>query len=428
MYFFIFVAIVSTLSVTPALGTSYNYHPSTPIYLGSGLNPIHPDQAFRNCLESDGIRKVSGSGAMNTYFSVNLIKSRKELFEQLQISASLSARSAFWSGSASANYFSEHRFHSDSLTWIIKGTTDYGSFALDNPRLKSFAQQLLDSNKHEQFAKTCGLEFINQERRAVLIAAVFSMENVSQEQKKQLEVQFQASYNAPFLNADLKAKYANFFQDAARTSRISMTIYAVGGSGITTLAPLVSKLDNLDNIQLIIQSYMAGMTEQQAVPLEYFTGSMTAFGWHGQTPIEAFRRERILGELFHRYTNAENTYRRIESIIDNRNSAVYQNLNDTIMEEYRANYSAYGAYLNELLNIADLCYENFTDCRLPEHYLPRIKWPIDVADNCERIRLQAFSLNQIDDEELAMLRKKQSMPFYRPNGSLAGFISCAFSN
>jgi len=47
---------------------------------------------------------------------------------------------------------------------------------------------------------------------------------------------------------------------------------------------------------------------------------------------------------------------------------------------------------------------------------------------CETIRLQAFQRDFIDEEELHMLRRKKNIPFFRENGTLAGFAPCVENN
>jgi len=423
---FILMLVLYAFSLAGCVeASSFNYHPSLAMSLGAGIDPEHPDLPFHRCVDNDGVRKVNQSGAITTKFNVNLVSSRHDLFNQMEISSSLSAQRTFWSASADASYFSEHRFHSDSLVWVIKGFSDYGLFEVINPRLAAFAQKFLDEREYDQFAQTCGKEFVYAERREGLIAAVFSIDNISQEQKKSFETQLQVMGKASIFSAELKAKYASFVQEASRTSRITVSVHAIGGEGISRLSGLVSKTDDLERIKSVMESYMAGLNDGNAAPVEYFANSMMNFGWRGQNIVDVKRRDKVMGQLFHRYTDAENDFKRLESIIDSQGIVSYQSLSDEAFEEYRSQYNAHADYLNTLLEAAALCHDKIVECRLPQHTLSRIKWPIDRVDRCEQIRLQAFGMNLIGELELKITRRTNMIPILAPGKTYPDLFLCS---
>ncbi len=394
---------------------SYTYHPSHTLYLGAGFDPAYPERAFQSCLHYDGRLNVDGQGAIKTEYSLSLVKNKKELFDRLGISASLSARGLFWGANAGVDYFSEHRFHSDSITWMLTGKSEYGRFIIQNPRLTQIAQNLLNQGEHDLFAKQCGTEFIKQERRSVLIATIFSMENINSQDIKRLETHFSASFSAGFFEASAQSRYARFITEASRINRINMSVYAIGGSGIIELSHLVLHPDDLGEIQKTVEHYMKSLDESRAVPCEYLSGSMAAFGWQGATPADVFRRERALAELYYRYEETQGSYQRLGSILNLRNSTAYTNLSNAEWHTYQTQYNEHAAYLTTLMESADACYESFARCKLPTHTLSRVIWPVNFLSQCEQMRFQAYQAGLIDDVELEQLRNLKLTPVMKSN-------------
>ena len=404
---------------------SYTYHPSNTLHLGAGFDPAYPERAFQSCLEFDGRASVDGQGAIKTDYSLSLVKSKKELFDRLSISASLSARGLFWSASAGVDYFSQHQFHSDSITWMLMGKSEYGRFIIQNPKLSASATELLKQGKHELFAQQCGTDFVKQERRSVLIAAVFSMENVSVEDIKRLETYFQASFSAGFFEASAQSKYARFISEASRINQIHISVHAIGGSGITELTHLVVHPDDLSEIQKTIEHYMKTLDESRAVPCEYLSGSMTAFGWKGQTPAEVFKKKRVLSDLYYRYEEIHSSYQRLGSILSLKNSSAYADLSDEQWQIYVNQYNQHANYLQNILEAADVCHRSFADCKVPNYVLERIIWPVNFLSECAQIRLQAYQAGLINDQELRKLRQFNMTPLLKKNSqTIAAYAFC----
>lgn len=404
---------------------SYAYHPSNALYLGAGFDPAYPDRAFRPCIAYSGKSNVDGQGAIRTEYSLSLVGSKKELFDRLSISASLSARGLFWGAGANVDYFSEHKFHSDSLTWMLMGKSEYGRLVMNDAQLLPFAKQMLDAGNSEAFQNSCGSEFVKQERRAVLISAIFSIENVASEDKSRLESQFNASYSSGFFDVEVKNKYAKFFSEASRVNRIKLSIYAVGGGGITQLSSLVLKPDDLEEVQRVIKSYMDTLDESRAVPCEYLSGSMSAFGYRGHPQGDAFRRERVLADLYYRSSDAYNTYKRLESILSSWGSHDYASLSDGDMKRYQALFNQYAAYLNTLQDAADACYGSIAECKLPPSNLDRVVWPVNQVSECEKLRLKAYYVGLIDDKQLDKFRELGLAPvFQNPSSGIQAQVIC----
>lgn len=394
-------------------GATYHYHPSTTLYLGSGFNPLHTDTAFGQCLTYDGVTKVDGTGAVETLYSLSLVKSKKDLFNQLSISASMSAQSLFWSADGGIDYFSEHKFHSDSITWMVLAKSDYGRYVLNNVQLTKEAQTLLDAKKHEEFARRCGTEFVNQQKKAVMAAAIFTVSNLSQENKSKLTAHFKGSYSEGFFNADVETKYKSFFSEAMLNSRMAVSVYAIGGAGITYFSSLVSNSGELRNIQKVVAEYVKTLDSDNAVPMQYLSGSMEIFGYRGQNPANIYKRNRVLGYIYHNYENAVASAERLRDIISLQDITYFKFLTKKQLKQYLELYLDIENYIAELLEMADICYDDVKNCQIPQKILPFVVWPMGKASFCEQKRLKAYHVGLLNDEELQRLRIYNLIPIYR---------------
>src|SRR5437870_2540845 len=146
-----------------ASGTVYKYQPSSPLRIGGGFDAGQPQAVHLNCIEYDGLSHLEGGekATVRTDFNITVIHDRKQLYQQLNVDANLSARSTFASGSASFSLDERYSFDSNDLMWTLRASTDYGRWALNSPRISKQAQKLSD----EDFAERCGTEFVFQERR-----------------------------------------------------------------------------------------------------------------------------------------------------------------------------------------------------------------------------------------------------------------------
>src|SRR6266446_4837725 len=154
---------------TKVQGAVYQYFPSSPLHLSGGFDPVNPFELMLPCINYDSIKNVDTTGATKTRFTLSLIKSRQDLYHDLQVSSSLSANYLFFSAGGGFDLEDQSAFHADSLTWIVLAGSDYGRFILENARLNPEAQRMVDNFEYDSFAKRCGSEVVLEERRGALI-------------------------------------------------------------------------------------------------------------------------------------------------------------------------------------------------------------------------------------------------------------------
>jgi len=283
--------LLSLATVTILLSASmaaevYQYHPKSPLRIGGGFDPLRPDRAFPDCLESADPVKLS-AGPPETVFDSSLVKTRKELYHHLQIDASLSASYGLFSASASFSLDEEYSFSESDVLWVVKATTDYGRYALRSPRLTADAQRL--ARDPVAFAQHCGREYVSQERRLVHAVAIYHFHNLSESERRHVQASLSASYGAGAFSVGGSMNLNEITSALKSIYQVNVSVYAIGGEGITKLKDLTEK-DDLSEVRSILKSYVEGLTIDRATPVEFLTSSWQSLGVNLLPPVMHFRR------------------------------------------------------------------------------------------------------------------------------------------
>lgn len=426
LFLLLFLSIVIP---TAAIAEIHSYDHYSTIYLGAGFDPEKPDEAFTQCIDYEDIKNVDTNGSIKTTFDASIVRSREDLHKHLGISASASARYKFFSGSAAMSFTDDFSFHSDSIVWIVKGQSFYGRYQMINPKLNDAAQSLIDDNNFSAFARKCGTKFISQENRSVLIAAVFSIENVSNEHKQKLTTEFKVAVSGGLFDGSATGSYKKFFSEATKRSQIKMSVYAIGGSGITKLHGLMTQSDDLNTVQGILAEYVLTLNSSNAAPLSYVSGSMEVFGWKGSHNPQVNHRDRTLSQIYFRYKESETTINRLNDVIVSLDTPLWSFIPAKQYDMYLKQRDEHETYLTLLSTAADNCYYD-SKCVIPLANLSRVEWPIEMADKCELRRIAAFINGKINHDTLTALRKFNMVPLFSipddPTSEHVGLAECSY--
>ena len=225
-----------------AVADSYQYYPNSPLHLGASFDPRKMSNMFPPCVKYDGVVQAERLGATGgatpplppsnavateTEFSIKEVKTRQEMYSYLHVSASVSGHYSFFSGSASVDYERENTFESDSFTWVVRAYSKFGTWLAVNPRLNE-AASALRTNPDALYTR-CGTEWVGQESRAVLVAIVYSVKNLSESSRERLTASFKGGIDAGVWGADAAAAYESFKKEASSAANINVNVYALGG-------------------------------------------------------------------------------------------------------------------------------------------------------------------------------------------------------
>lgn len=360
------------LGVTFPVATSASvlqYYPDSPAYIGGNFDPSNLTQAYAPCLKPSGYHSLdwyqdsSAAGgvvsaktptAISTNFFIKSIRSRKDLYDVLNVSASVSGSYGFFSGSAAFGLEKETNYEEDTFSWVIYGYSNYGRFVLDNIELNETANTV--STNPIAFRTRCGTDYVQEEIRAVEAAAVFKIHNLTQAQKSVLTASLSARFNSGLFSAGGSANYQHFLQTAAQYGEIEVSFYAFGGPGITALAPIATHYDDQAIVLGTFQNYFANLTVQHSVPVSYVTASVQSLA--GRPDIMTDYYSKYIGDLYLVYEELGAERDRLKNLL--RNASDFS-LDDSKQTQVSAEISNISAIMGKIYTSASKCRNAYMD-------------------------------------------------------------------
>jgi len=287
---------------TPAYAEAYQYYPNSPLHLGSTFDPRFMADAKLPCIKFQNRLQLSAYDSnkplsMETQYTIDQLTTRRQLYEYLHVSASVSGHYKFFSGGASYDLEQENTFDSDGFSWVMRGYTKYGEFGLVDPQLSAEAQKWADAKNVDALRKRCGTEFIGQESRSVLIAAVYSVKNLSQSNYRKVKASFDAAVGGGVWGVEGKTKYESFFKEASSLGSLSFRLYIIGGEGISKIFDIGLATNDIDQVKWIIARYTANLTVDYSIPTDFMSGSLAAF-FPELATYDFGRYNRFIGEAY----------------------------------------------------------------------------------------------------------------------------------
>lgn len=363
-------ALVALLGMGSAGAAEYGYPLS--LRLGAGVSPADPTESFPYCFQFQS-RYVPGS-AGGSIFRTTLVKSRRDFLRELNVSVSAAGKYAFFSGSASGSIDEKYSFSSDSTTWMVYFQSDLGRKEIFGEKLEKEYSTLLTSNRHAEFATRCGTELITQERRQASIAAVFSISNLSAEQKSAIESKFAASATMEAWSAEASASYRSFVEEAAKTSNVSLDVVAVGGTGAVDLAPLFTDYGDIQAISKVLREYASRLTFENSKATSYTSTKMDRYGWKGNT-LDLSLIDLALSDYYILYRDLDSIKQRAYNLLTQHAEGRIL-LADADAESMQAVQKTADEVSRSLVKTANACRVSVKDCVPSTDFkLPRPSWP-----------------------------------------------------
>lgn len=362
------------------------YDPSWSFPLGAGVNQNFIYSSKVDCIEHDGIDWIDG-GAVSTNFESKLVTTYEELIKELNlsfhfdISASLGISDISGSGESSLDlkYYKYFKRESNSMTLLIKASSNYGRRAVLNPRLKSNYKDLLTNSKYEEFVSSCGTHFVRYESRIGQIIAMVEISNLNSLVKEKLKIKYTNSLQGSFgdissFKTNMSLSLDNFFQEAKKYGSVSIKYFAIGSDGISSISDIIANVNDfkMNKIAEGISEASKDFTKEKSAPSEHRLVSFQPFGLN-EILINKLKNKK-LNELQGQVYELYNAYDKILKLKTQRPVAY---------EEY---YEDKGNKINELIDlkvneIKDCYNSNECDTTFDNQYmkmLERIIWPEDA--------------------------------------------------
>ena len=410
----------------PALAKNYGYHPKSILHIGGGFDPNDPSAPFRPCLVT--FQSIpDDKPAHGTKFTEKVVSDTKDVYEFLHLDATLSARYSFISATASFSLDDTSALHSDSLTWIVKAETDFGMESVpDGVDLNDAAKAL--KNNPTRFYNRCGKEVVLKQQRFAELAMVFTLHNISSERKRELQTHLTANANDPVSGngGSLSTNYTNVLKEATKSGEVNVEVYAIGGDGISRLAPLVLKGEDFDSVRKTAADYLAGLTRENAGVIGYSATSWKVFGVGDEI---SFSEDPRLAELFYFYTDGSDRVQRLGNIVRNADSA-FEYLTQSDLDSYQSQYNAWADYVEKVRQAGLSCATQHVQnaCAFKAAPPTPIRWPVEPTIGCSRwVRGQCYACELPVVLQGAMPGKKitlqcEKMPNLPVTATFTGFV------
>lgn len=369
------------------------YHPSSTLRLGGTFDPIDLTDVKPPCIVHDGEVPVDGMGetavSPKMTFFIRQITDFREFYSYMSLSASVSGHYKAFSAGGSFSQEEENFSSSDSFSWVMGVSALYGRYRVENPRLTADAQRLAERGELIQFARRCGTQLVTQTSRGINAAVVFTIKNMTERNRSSLTASFNASFGGGLWGVDAGADFEKQVRSLIETGQITLDIRTIGGPGAAELASIIKDLDkaNIGKVRDALSRYVAKQGPEGSVPIEFQSGSLSAFVPALGDPDRTAYLVTI-GELF--VAHQENAYmlRKYRQFLQ---SSEDFNPTDPALEQAVKNIVLFQSRLGEIQRAAIACrsvMESVQEKRLASRYRNGRREPVvdsDVSRRAERL-------------------------------------------
>lgn len=273
--FGIAIAIMTQLPFSAALAGIYK-NPDTRLAIGANFDPLYPNEGRVNCFDFEkDVSLGRNHSATETVWSIDRVESQQDLFNKLDVTASLSGGSLFFSGKTSVDFSTTDSFHSDSLTWALVGRSTFDHGRANNLRLKPELQ----GYSLDQIKQRCGTEVVDHVKLRVEFAAVFTLKNISRAHRESLKWDLDFHGNIGPGSLEFKSSLNKILNSASSTSSFTGKFFFFGGNGISKVADLSESLHfdwtnpavSFGKMNSLINQYVRELNYSAAIPFEFRT-------------------------------------------------------------------------------------------------------------------------------------------------------------
>lgn len=352
----------------------YSYHPLSPMYLGGGFNPFNPTEAYLRCLNPAKTIPLETPNNRDLSIQISVVKSRHDLYSKTDMSASVSGSYGPFSGGGSVTKMDEITFNENDFHWIIVLKSDMGKYGLENPQLTDEVKNM----SSDQILNRCGSEIVTQERRGVMLYALVTVHNLSQSERHEMETKIGGGINTGIYSVAVSGKYKSILQFSYAVGTVSIALEAQGGSGIKDLADIIgggeNNFANYSKLPDIVNAYVKGFNPDNAVPLQYFSTSLTAFKTGVTLRSSDFQATQV-GLIYEKYLDINKTISRIDTLLSPNNNTGIE-ISQHQRQELSDVRDIYEKYRDDLYDAGRKCFnEKLNSCKTPKTREPVITWP-----------------------------------------------------
>lgn len=424
---FLIFTVAALMQVTTLNAGIYNYHPSSPMYIGGGFDPFRPTNGFQECLVWDSIEAVDsrdGESAVDTSVLIETVRKKKDFYNKIEFSAQIQGSYGFLSGEGSVDMVDEYAFHSDSMTWVIVFKSDFGKFRLKNESLKGN----LSTASPEDVIHRCGREVTVAQRLGVLVYAVITVKNLTESKRKEFEANLNVKSRGAIWSASMDTSYKKILRSALSASDFSVRVRAIGGGGIKDLSDLLGDESSDDpfivynQIPSVMNEYINKLGADTAIPIQYTTADIDIYLSDKPTNKHSFDAIQF-SKIFTSYERFSSYVNRIEDILYG-HSSIYYDLSDQQRDDLFDTMTSHTKLRDQYYEAGLKCFDKTQKCTAPQQVSERPHWPnMSYQIACEANRRSALE-QEIVPLAFYEMAKRRELGFIIENGKMVGQQKC----
>lgn len=203
------LAVFSTLVTTQALAATYDYHPGMTLRLGQSFDPQDPftDRSRGGCFQWTEEGSRSSEKGAKVEFKMDVIKSRSQFYEHINVSSSLAARYTFVKAKATFANESQLSFTENDVVFVVTGSKTFPAVhRIGNINLSEQGNSLMKkarwTRKVPAFFEVCGKEIVTSELRGGSVSVVYSFHSSDRETANKIRSHLEVKAKMGSANVD----------------------------------------------------------------------------------------------------------------------------------------------------------------------------------------------------------------------------------
>lgn len=239
-----FLGFAAVLCFKATISEASQYLPM----VGKGVN-LSETQTFGSCIKGIALDTETANIALQQRYREKQIRSHDDLQSVLEVSASVSAKAFFGSGSLSVSSLESRTFARDSFFWLV-----HANYELSNESIKTNADDfgLTDNAKRllalgiEQFYAGCGTHFYSGRKVGGQYSILYEFKSQEDRSVSQLNI----AANASGFGVEVNANFKKYLEMANKASSLTISSNILGGDHTIKAYPkspeeLTEQLDRL---------------------------------------------------------------------------------------------------------------------------------------------------------------------------------------
>jgi hypothetical protein len=328
----------------------YSFHPMSIMALGVGFSPNNVGQMKLPGIEYE--KEDVENGGLATDLKTYLVSNSSQLKEALGVDVKIDASYLVYKGSGEFSLSGSKENSSDSITFVVTASTEFGRVMMKHPQLSDAARALIQDGR--RFEAIYGSRYVAMERRGASVSAIVTILGVAPSTHDSITADMSGSGGWGPLSASASSKINLELEQANKGHRVTIVVHTTGGKGMGALGDILkaaSKPNPMQEIQEALGDYIKTLDQSNSVPIGFHVASMQNFGWDpSKANLWTMESERRLRQLVTKYRETADKLETANAIVDGR-SPLAKTLQKAKVQEIAAAIPLYENYMGKIAGL-----------------------------------------------------------------------------